>query len=73
MDITLKDVSIVVLETNSNDEIYITPKSLSNGIWPFDGNALVKIQCAANKSEEWLVNNFGNDIIIVTEFKNVRV
>ena len=62
MDIVLKDVDITCVRS-STDTLLITPKNVSMGIWPFDGNHMFKTEVPSGHAEEWLSENFGVDIL----------
>lgn len=62
MDIIFKDVTITCVRC-ATDTLLITPKNVSMGIWPFEGNHLFKTELPRGHTEEWLTENFGEDIL----------
>jgi hypothetical protein len=62
MDIILKNISITCVRC-STDTILITPKNITMGIWPFNGNPIFKTEVPTGHAEKWLVENFGKEIL----------
>ena len=46
----------VVLLTNGADEILLHT-DFPNGVWPFEGNQIIKTEIASNQGEDWVKEN----------------
>lgn len=62
MNIVLENVKITCVRCD-NDTLLITCNNVSMGIWPFNGNQTFKTEVPRGHAEEWLIKNFGSDII----------
>jgi len=64
----MKVNSITVVSMGSADIIYLNT-DLPNPIWPFTGNATLKLESAPSYTKEFLENNFPNIACVLIDAK----
>jgi len=68
MDIELKIKNIIVIISSGADIVNFISGNIKTGCWPFDTDAFFKTEVAKGQSREWLVKNFGEEILETTRF-----